>query len=76
MGRLDANNPDRVLPYCGIGSVCYHLMEYQWAARCFLYVRQYREKTMGGDTVDCATIYNNLGCCFFKMRRFIDYFLR
>ena len=70
MGRLDANNPDRVLPYCGIGSVCYDLMEYEWAARCFLYVRQYREKTMGGDTVDCATIYNNLGCCFFKMRRY------
>jgi len=27
---------------------------------------------MGGDTVDCSTIYNNLGCCMFKMRRFIE----
>lgn len=39
MKQLDANNPDRVLPFCGIGSVAYHIMEYEWAARCFLYVR-------------------------------------
>ena len=68
--HFDNNNPDRVLPYCGLGSVCYHIKEYEYAARCFLKVRDHREMTMGGDTVDSATIYNNLGCCMFKLKRY------
>ena len=66
---LDDENPDKALPYCGIGSACYHTMEYEWALRCFLKVREIREETIGGDTVDCATTYNNIGCCMLKLRR-------
>ncbi len=70
MSGIAVDSPDRVLPYAGIGSVCFHIMEYEWAVRCFLKVRSIREKTQGGDTVDCATIYNNLGCCMLKLNRF------
>jgi hypothetical protein len=31
---------------------------------------------MGGDTVDCSTIYNNLGCCMFKMRRYYLFLIK
>lgn len=36
--RLEFNNPDRALPFCGMGSVLYHMEEYKLAARCFLKV--------------------------------------
>jgi len=45
MSGIAVDSPDRVLPYAGIGSVCYHVMEYEWAIRCFLKVRSVREKT-------------------------------
>ena len=34
-----------------------------------LLAREIRERTLGGDTVDTATVYNNLGCCMFFLER-------
>jgi hypothetical protein len=69
LGRLSYNHPDQALPYCGIGSVLYHLEEYTFALRAYLKAREIRESYIGGDTVDTATVYNNLGCCMFSMNR-------
>jgi hypothetical protein len=31
--------------------------------------REIREERLGGDTVDTATVYNNLGCCMYMLER-------
>ncbi len=40
-----------------------------WALRAYLTARNIREETLGGDTVDTATVYNNLGCCMLELER-------
>jgi tetratricopeptide (TPR) repeat protein len=67
--QLQSNHPDRAFPFCGLGSVLYHMEEPAWALRLFLKAREVREQTIGGDTVDTATVYNNLGCCMFMLER-------
>jgi hypothetical protein len=62
-------NPDRALPWCGIGEVCYNCEEYDTAARSYLKAREIREALMGLEAVDTATVLNNLGCCFFMLDR-------
>ena len=62
-------NPDRALPYCGMGEVLYNAEEYEFAARCFLKAREIREKLLGIESVDTATVFNNIGCCFFMEDR-------
>ena len=62
-------HPDLAFPFCGLGSVMYHIDEPAWALRCYLKAREIRERTLGGDTVDTATVYNNLGCCMFMLER-------
>jgi len=47
----------------------YHIDEPAWALRCYLKARQIREERLGGDTVDSATVYNNLGCCMYVLER-------
>ena len=66
---LEYNHPDQAFPYCGLGSVFYHIDEPAWALRCFLKAREIREERLGGDTVDTATVYNNLGCCMYMLER-------
>lgn len=67
--RLSADHPDNAFPYCGLGSVMYHMEEPVWALRLYLKAREIREATLGGDTVDTATVYNNLGCCMMALER-------
>jgi hypothetical protein len=67
--KLPSNHPDEAFPYCCLGSVMYHIDEPAWALRCFLKARKIREERLGGDTVDTATVYNNLGCCMFILER-------
>mmetsp|Transcript_30757 Transcript_30757/g.47154 ORF Transcript_30757/g.47154 Transcript_30757/m.47154 type:complete len:190 (+) Transcript_30757:913-1482(+) len=67
--KLTSNHPDLAFPYCGLGSVLYHMEEPAWSLRLFLKAREIREDTLGGDTVDTATIYNNLGCAMFMLER-------
>lgn len=63
------HHPDKAFPFMGLGSVMYHIDEPAWALRCFLKAREIREATLGGDCVDTATVYNNLGCCMFMLER-------
>ena len=67
--KLSYNHPDEAFAYTGLGSVLYHIDEPAWALRCFLKARTIREERLGGDTVDTATVYNNLGCCMFILER-------
>ena len=49
----------------------------EYAFRCYLHARYIREQTLGGDTVDTAFVYNNLGCCYFvlgKQEESVAYF--
>lgn len=39
------------------------------ATRSFLKAREIREKLLGMESVDTATAFNNLGCCFFMEDR-------
>lgn len=72
--KLLYNSPDKALVYCGIGSVLHHLGEHTLATRAYLKAKQIREKWVGPDTVDTATVYNNLGACFYALRRFKESF--
>ena len=47
----------------------YHIDEPAWALRCYLKARKIREERLGGDTVDTATVYNNLGACMYMLER-------
>jgi tetratricopeptide (TPR) repeat protein len=67
--KLPYNHPDKAFAYCGLGSVLFHMEEPAWALRLYLQARQIREETLGGDTVDTATVYNNLGCCMYMLER-------
>lgn len=67
--KLPYNHPDLAFAFCGLGSVFYHMEEPAWALRFYLEARKIREETLGGDTVDTATVYNNLGCCMFMLER-------
>jgi len=40
--KLPFTNPDRSLPYYGLGEVFYEMEEYELAARCFLKAREIR----------------------------------
>ena len=66
---ISYNHPDLAFPYCGLGSVLFHMEEPAWALRLYLKAREIREETLGGDTVDTATVYNNLGCCMYMLER-------
>jgi tetratricopeptide (TPR) repeat protein len=67
--KLSFDNPDRALPFCGMGCSLFNMEEYELSLRCFLKAREIREKFVGEDTVDTATVYNNLGCCFMTLNR-------
>jgi hypothetical protein len=62
-------NPDRALPYCGIGEALYNAEEYELSTRAFLKAREIRESLLGIESVDTSTVFNNLGCCFFMLGR-------
>lgn len=68
--KLPPTNPDCALVFCNLGSLLIRLREYEWAFRCFWKAKTIREYTIGGDTIDTATIYNNLGVCTFYLQCF------
>jgi tetratricopeptide (TPR) repeat protein len=67
--KLAPNHPDEAFAYCGLGSVLYNIDEPAWSLRCYLKARQIREERLGGDTVDTAAVYNNLGCNMYYLER-------
>ena len=64
-------DPDTSLVYCFLGEIFIKLKEYIWALRCYLMAKKIREDTVGGDTLDTATIYNNLGVVCYMMKSFL-----
>jgi len=66
--KLMLTNPDCALVFCNLGSLMIRLREYEWSFRCFWKAKLIREYTIGGDTIDTATIYNNLGVCAFYLQ--------
>ena len=71
---LPEDHPDQALPYAYMGA-CFlepGVDEPIWATRCFLLARQIREAFSGRDSIDTATIYNNLGVCMFSIQRFAE----
>eukprot|EP00358_Blepharisma_japonicum_P005143 CAMPEP_0202944452 /NCGR_PEP_ID=MMETSP1395-20130829/5242_1 /ASSEMBLY_ACC=CAM_ASM_000871 /TAXON_ID=5961 /ORGANISM="Blepharisma japonicum, Strain Stock R1072" /LENGTH=590 /DNA_ID=CAMNT_0049643271 /DNA_START=270 /DNA_END=2039 /DNA_ORIENTATION=+ len=68
--KLPFNHPDKALIWCGLGSVLFHLGHYSIALRAYLMAKKIRERTIGGDTVDTASVYNNLGVCMFFLERY------
>jgi len=67
--KLPADHPDQAFAYTCLGSVLYHIDEPAWSLRCYLKAREIRELCIGGDTVDTATVYNNIGCCMYALER-------
>lgn len=67
--RLPFINPDRSLPYFGIGEVFYEMQEWEISARSFLKAREIRENVLGLEHVQTATVFNNLACCYFMLGR-------
>jgi tetratricopeptide (TPR) repeat protein len=66
--KLYVTDPDNAIVYCNFGSLMITLREYEWALKCFLRAKDIRENTIGGDTLDTATVYNNLGVCCFHLQ--------
>ena len=66
-----SDNPDSALVYCYLGSLFLDMKEFDWAFRCYQYAKEWREKTIGGDTLDTSAIYNNLGVVAFYMESFL-----
>ena len=66
-----SDNPDSALVYCYLGSLFLDMKEFVWAFRCYQYAKEWREKTIGGDTLDTSAIYNNLGVVAFYMESFL-----
>ena len=60
-------NPDNALPFCFLGEFFVKIQEFEWALRSFMKAKIIRENTIGGDTIDSATIYNNLGVVCYCM---------
>lgn len=67
--KLPYANPDRALPYCGIGCTLYNVEDYELSLRAFLKAREIREVLFGVEHTDTATCFNNLGCCMMMLER-------
>lgn len=72
--RLSFNHPDRALFYCGLGSTLTHLGHFNLSTRSYLMAKKIRERCIGGDTIETATVYNNLGVCMYNLNRFQESF--
>jgi hypothetical protein len=68
--KFDSQNPNNALAYCCLGSAFHRIREYDWALRCYSKAKEIREYTNGGDSLDCATVYNNMGVCCYMMENF------
>ena len=69
--KLIGADTDTALPYCFIGELFLKLEEYHWALRCFLKAKKIREETIGGETPDTASVYNNLGVVSYYLESYL-----
>ena len=64
-------NPDNALPFCFLGAFFLKMHELEWSLRSYVKAKQIREYTIGGDTIDTATVYNNLGVISYCMESYL-----
>ena len=64
-------NPDNALPFCFLGEFFLKIQEFEWSLRAYIKAKEIREYTIGGDTIDTATIYNNLGVISYCMESYM-----
>jgi len=69
--KLIGADTDTSLPYCFLGEIFLKLQENSWALRSFLKAKQIREETIGGETPDTASTYNNLGVVAYHMESYL-----
>ena len=67
--ELYYNHPDNSIPFSCLGWVLLMMEQNEYACRWFLKAREIREDRLGGDTVDTASTYNNLGVSMAIMKR-------
>lgn len=70
--RLPARNPDTAAVWCSLCRAAYYSGHHDIAARAASRARVIREETLGEDTVETATIYNNLACCLSALDRSLE----
>ena len=69
--KLISFSPDIALPFCFLGEFFMKMREYEWALRVYEKAKMIREEIIGGDTIDTATIYNNLGVVAFCLESYL-----
>ena len=69
--KLISFSPDIALPFCFLGEFFTRMQEYEWALRAYQKAKMIREEIIGGDTIDTATIYNNLGVVAFCLESYM-----
>lgn len=69
---MPSTNPNRAIPFCGLGNVLFRMEEYEYALRNYLLALEYRETAIGSDTADVASILNNIGCCMQMLERNLE----
>ena len=69
--KLISFSPDNALPFCFLGEFFVKMQEFEWALRAYEKAKIIREETIGGDTIDTATIYNNLGVISFCLESYL-----
>ena len=69
--KLIGADTDTSLPYCFIGELFLKLQEYTWALRSFMKAKKVREETIGAETPDTASIYNNLGVVSYYLESYL-----
>eukprot|EP00931_Biecheleriopsis_adriatica_P072938 TRINITY_DN47319_c0_g1_i1.p1 TRINITY_DN47319_c0_g1~~TRINITY_DN47319_c0_g1_i1.p1 ORF type:complete len:951 (-),score=156.43 TRINITY_DN47319_c0_g1_i1:43-2895(-) len=70
--RLPEHDASAAVVWCGLGRVSFHVGHYEMAARFHLKARSIRERMIGEDTIDTATVYNNLACCLAALDRTLE----
>lgn len=67
--KLPGSHPDTAVVWGSLGRAAYRAGDFEVAARAMSKGRWIRERTVGGDTVETATSYNNLACCLAALDR-------
>eukprot|EP00929_Paragymnodinium_shiwhaense_P026851 TRINITY_DN15875_c1_g1_i1.p1 TRINITY_DN15875_c1_g1~~TRINITY_DN15875_c1_g1_i1.p1 ORF type:complete len:997 (-),score=228.43 TRINITY_DN15875_c1_g1_i1:403-3393(-) len=70
--ELPPGHPDAAFVWSGLGRIAFHVGNADVAARSLIRARKIREKTIGGDTIETATTYNNLACCLHALGRLVE----
>ena len=69
--KLISFSPDIALLFCFLGEFFTKMQEFEWALRCYEKAKEVREEIIGGDTIDTATIYNNLGVVSYCLESYL-----